>query len=89
MEKIDFYEEVRIIHDIEDSELRGKIGVVTGICEENGTVYGYSVRFSDLPHSYSFSVNEVIPTGRKFKREDFYDGTSISISKDGELLPPK
>jgi len=86
MEKIDFFDEVRIIDDIEEPELRGKSGVVMGISEENGMVYGYSVHFSDLPHSYSFSVNEVVPTGRKFKREDFYDGTSLSVSKDGEIL---
>jgi|GEM_PF-6725313 len=38
-QKIDFYEEVRIIDDIkEPPELRGKIGVVMGISEENGVV---------------------------------------------------
>jgi len=36
MEKIDFFEEVRIIDDIKEPELRGKIGVVMGISEENG-----------------------------------------------------
>jgi len=84
--KIDLYEEIRVIDDCEDPELRGKIGVVMGISEENGVVYGYSVRFADLEHSYGFSVEEVESTGRKFKHEDFYDGTSISVSKDGKLL---
>jgi len=88
-QKINVYDEVQITDDCENSELRGKIGVVMGISEEDGTVYGYSVHFAHLPHSYSFSVDEVTPTGRKFKREDFYDGTNISVSQDGKLLSSK
>jgi len=88
-EKLDFYEEVRISNDIADPSLRGKTGVIMGISEEDGIVYGYSVRLKDLKHSYGFSANEISPTGRKFKREDFYDGSNISVSQDGKLLPPK
>jgi len=87
--KIDLYEEVRIMDSAENTELQGKIGVVLGISEEDGIVQSYAVDFDDLPYVYSVSANCVIPTGRKFKREDFYDGTSISVSQDGELLPPK
>jgi len=88
-EKLDFYAEVRISDGVDDANLRGKVGVIMGISEEDGIVYGYSVRFKELKHSYGFSVDEVSPTGRKFKREDFYDGSSITVSPDGELLPPK
>jgi len=84
--KIDLFDEVKITDNCKNSELIGKIGVVIGVSEEDGIVYGYSVRSSDLPHSYSFSVYEVNPTGKRFKREEFYDGTSLSVSKDGELL---
>jgi len=88
-EKLEFYEEVRIINDIDDPSLRGKIGIIMGIIEEDDIVYGYSVRFKDMKHSYGFSVDEVSPTGRRFKREDFYDGSNIGVSQDGKLLPPR
>jgi len=88
--RIDFYDEVRVVRDIEGyPELRGKTGVVMGISEEDGILYGYGVSFDDLSHGYSFSADEVEPTGRKFKREDFYDGSSISVTADGKLLPPE
>jgi len=86
MGKIDIYEEVRIMDNAENAELRGKTGVVMGISEDEGIVQSYAVDFDDLPYVYSVSVNEVMPTGRKFKQEDFYDGASLSVSKDGELL---
>jgi len=88
-EKLEFYEEVKINNDMDDPSLRGKIGVIMGISEEDGVVYGYSVCLKDMKYSYSFSVDEVSPTGRRFKREDFYDGSNIGVSQDGKLLPPR
>ncbi|MFT8257809.1 MAG: hypothetical protein ACMZI2_00315 [Candidatus Symbiodolus clandestinus] len=33
-----------------------------------------------------FDYEEVIPTGVKFKYEDFYDGSYARVSPEGELL---
>jgi len=87
--KLDFYTEVEISQHADNAELRGKIGVIMGISEEDGIIYGYSVSFKDLPYCHAVGVDEVSPTGRTFKREDFYDGSRIAVSADGKLLPPR
>jgi len=87
--KLNFFDEVKVNQNIDDPALRGKIGIIMGVSENDGVVYGYSIGFKDLEDGYYMRADEISPTGRKFKREDFYDGSRISVSHDGKILPPK
>lgn len=72
--KISFYEEVEIIpsNNKKNQKWIGKKGGVMGISEENGIIYGYSVKIYDEEFLLSFDKNEVRPTGLQRKQEDYY-----------------
>lgn len=42
-EKVDFYQEVIIKSSYDNKKYIGKKGVVLGISEENGIIYGYAI----------------------------------------------
>ncbi|WP_375055096.1 hypothetical protein [Zobellella sp. DQSA1] len=70
--KIDFYCEIKVNDDAKNKKYNGRTGVVLGISEENGITYGYSVVLHGENHTVYFEKNDVTPTGKQFKREDFY-----------------
>ncbi|MDQ7099503.1 MULTISPECIES: Imm31 family immunity protein [unclassified Serratia (in: enterobacteria)] len=74
--KIDFYHEVTIIKSAKCPEFIGRKAIVMGISEdidEAGNVhFGYSVRVDGYEYSVCFDDGELEPTGKRFKREDFY-----------------
>ncbi|MDF7671071.1 Imm31 family immunity protein [Orbaceae bacterium ESL0721] len=73
MDRINFYAEVEILPNCEYTEFIGEKGVVMGISEEDGIIYGYAVRlYTDYENGYCFDADCLKPTGRQFKREDFY-----------------
>ncbi len=43
-----------------------------GISEEDGILYGYSIKLYDEEYLLSFDKDEVIPTGKQFTQDDFY-----------------
>jgi hypothetical protein len=45
---------------------------VMGISEEDGILYGYSIKLYDEEYLLSFDKDEVIPTGKQFTQDDFY-----------------
>ncbi|MGJ8521570.1 hypothetical protein R84981_000231 [Carnimonas sp. R-84981] len=84
-ERIDFYSEVIIKNTANNSKIRGKKGIIMAISEEAGIIYGYSVRIDGFQYSIIVNEGDVSPTGKKFRREDFFDGSSIGVTPDGEL----
>ncbi|UAN22230.1 immunity protein 31 [Enterobacter sp. JBIWA003] len=72
--KIDFYQEVEISPDCKETNKKyaGKKGEVMGISEEDGILYGYSIKLYDEEYLLSFDKDEVIPTGKQFAQDDFY-----------------
>ena len=72
--KIDFYQEVEISPDCKEKNKKyaGKKGGVMGISEENGILYGYSIKLYDEEYLLSFDKDEVIATGKQFTQDDFY-----------------
>ncbi|EYU13155.1 MULTISPECIES: Imm31 family immunity protein [Photorhabdus] len=70
--KIDFYQEVEVISSAKNKEYIGLKGVVLGISEEDGIIYGYSVILHEKECTVYFEKDDLIPTGIRFKREDFY-----------------
>lgn len=70
--KIDFYQEVEIREDAKNSQFAKCKGVVLGISEEDGIVYGYSVAIHGKENAVYFVRDDVFLTGVAFRREDFY-----------------
>lgn len=69
--KIDFYSEV-IVNNLYPGDKKGRKGVVLGISEENGILYGYSVALHGEKITFFLDKKYAIPTGKMFSREDFY-----------------
>ncbi len=72
--KIGFYQEVEISPESKEKNKKyaGKKGGVMGISEEDGILYGYSIKLYDEEYLLSFDKFEVIPTGKQLTQEDFY-----------------
>ena len=81
-----FYEVV-VIESVrpELREIVGKRAVVMGMAEEAGQ-WSYSVSLESCGVSWSVRADDIRSTGQFRRREEFYDGSSIRVSKDGELL---
>lgn len=43
-----------------------------GISEEDGILYGFSIKLYDKENLLSFDKNEVIPTGKQLTQDDFH-----------------
>ncbi|PXW43882.1 immunity protein 31 of polymorphic toxin system [Erwinia sp. AG740] len=72
--KIGFYQEVRISRNCKEENKKyiGKEGGVMGVSEEDGVLYGYSIKLYDEEYILSFDKDEVIPTGKQLTQDDFY-----------------
>ncbi len=82
--RFDFYEQVRIsTDDARTRHLNGRNGVVLGRTETtDGYSWYYTVAIDGDPEGWCFFERELEATGRQFKREDFYDGSSIVVKVD-------
>lgn len=69
---IDFYQEVEVKESTKNSKYAKCKGVVLGISEEDGIVYGYSVAIHGKENTVYFEKDDVFPTGIIYRREDFY-----------------
>lgn len=88
MRKFSFYENVLIGEDDTiPPEIRGKEGVIMGMTNGSNQNYFYSVSIGEAS-SESWILEEKHLTSLLFfsEREDFYDGTTIRVSKDGKIL---
>lgn len=70
--KIDFYQEVIVLPNSAQKQYIGQKGVVMGISEEDGIFYGYGVLIDGKKTIDFFTEDELSPTGKQFRREDFY-----------------
>ncbi|MBD8216629.1 Imm31 family immunity protein [Erwinia persicina] len=72
--KIGFYQEVEISPSCKEKNKKyaGKKGGVMGLSEEDGILYGYSIKLYDEEYLLSFDKNEVIPMGKQLTQDDFY-----------------
>lgn len=43
-----------------------------GISEEDGVIFSYSIKIYDEDFLLSFDVDEITPTGKQGKQEDYY-----------------
>lgn len=71
-EKIDFYQEVEVCSEAKSSKYRGLKGAVLGVSEEEGVIYGYVVLIHGESKAVYFDKDDLVPTGIRFSRDDFY-----------------
>ena len=71
-DNIDFYSEVEVLPATKLKQYSGMKGVVMEISEEEDILYGYAVLLQDKNPIDCFDKEDLILTGKKFKREDFY-----------------
>ncbi len=73
--RFDFYEEVRILtRDPLKLTLNGELGVVLGRTEtDDHQSWYYAIDVASQAKVWCFFETELEPTGRKFKREDYYE----------------
>lgn len=70
--KIDFYQEVEVRAGAKKSKYQGLKGAVIGISEEQNIFYGYAVLIYGESSSIYFEKDDLVPTGVRFSRDDFY-----------------
>ncbi|MGV7960491.1 Imm31 family immunity protein [Photorhabdus tasmaniensis] len=71
-DKFIFYQEVIILNVDRVIEYSHQKGVIFGIGEDEGLGKSYAVYIPNESITVSLWENEIEPTGKKFKREDFY-----------------
>lgn len=79
-----FYEEVRVASPRpENAEFAGAIGVVVGLGTEPGEPVSVGVFLASIERVVCFAEEELVATGRQFRREDFYDDSkSVRVRVD-------
>ena len=87
MPRFAFYQEVRFVRPTpETAALAGRIGVIFGIGASPGQPVNYGVCFENEDHIVCCEEHELEPTGRQFRREDFYDDSKairVRVDHDG------
>ena len=70
---LNLYQEVEILPTAPESlqAFVGKKGVIVGISEEDGILYGYGVWVHGENEIDCFDGKDLKPTGKQFNREDF------------------
>ena len=85
--KFDFYDVVEIVpgNAREYQEIVGRRGAVLGMAQdENTCTWYYAVSLESNGEVSQIPENNLIATGDKKKRSDFYDGDSIKVRVDPE-----
>jgi hypothetical protein len=54
-----FYEKVIIVRSDKFPQQVGKVGIVTGISQDDTAIYGYAVSFLDEEENYYFYPNDL------------------------------
>jgi hypothetical protein len=81
----DFFDVIRIIDDAKMEEIRGKLGHILGVSEEDGVIYGYGAWIYDFQRVYSVDSDEFELLGYKdeLAEADYGKHGSLSVSPDG------
>ena len=91
--RFDFYEIVQLCSENRrKAKLNGQMGAVLGrALSDDGLSWSYAVHVYSAGANWTFNEDELLPTGRQAKRQDFYDSSSIRAivdEKTRENIPP-
>jgi hypothetical protein len=83
--KFKFYEVVGICGNREEFKpVAGRRAAVLGMSECDDGRWIYSVSILDSGETWCIEESELVPTGALMRREDFYDGSSVSVLVDSD-----
>jgi hypothetical protein len=68
------------------THLSGRSATVLGRSRSEDGTETYALLYDDEPETWMADGGQLRSTGRRRRREDVYDGTSIRVSQKGELL---
>lgn len=78
MSRFAFYQEVRVARPApENAEHLGQVGAIIGRTAEPGEPVGYALSIPGHEQVLCCLEAELEPTGRQFRREDFYDDSKV------------
>lgn len=78
MPRFAFYQQVRLARPAPANRaLLGRVGVILGRTNAPGQPAGYGVSFEDEDQIICCEETELEATGRRFRREDYYDDTRV------------
>lgn len=93
--KFNFYEIVEIqplsgVLDLSNLDTRkfdyqtlvGKKGTIMAMVENDDNIWLYEVMITDTEDTYTIQEQDLVPTGKTARREDFYDGEVIHVKVD-------
>lgn len=82
-----FYQEVRFARpDPANAALAGRVGVIIGRTDDPDQPVGYALSVPGEEQVVCCEHHELEPTGRQFRREDFYDDSKsirVRVDRDG------
>jgi hypothetical protein len=85
--RFDWYEKVRVATaDLAKAAIDGKLGAVCGKAQGDDGRWSYGVFVYDEQVVWSCGEDELAPTGQFDRRESFYTGESVRVSRHGEPL---
>lgn len=85
--RFDWYEQMPVATaDPAKAAIDGQLGAILGKAQGEDGRWSYGVFVYNQRLVWSCSENELAPTGEFDKRESFYSGESIRVSRHGELL---
>ncbi len=82
--KFRFYEVVKVIKKSRHKKFVGLEGTILGMAANRDRQWYYAVAFNEIKALWCFSETEISSPGKMNRREDFYDGTRISVAVDNE-----
>lgn len=87
MKRFAFYQEVRLARPAPGNRVHaGRLGVIVGLGDEPGQPVVYGLILDGEDQLVSCGEAELEPTGRQFRREDFYDDSRrirVRVDRDG------
>ena len=87
MNRFDFYERVRVASsDPAKEAIDGQLGAVLGRAQSDDGCWFYGVFVYEVEVVWYCSEGELVPTGEFDRRESFYSGDSIRVSRRGRVL---
>ena len=85
--KYKFYEKVLVTsNEATLQDISGETGAVLGISQSSGGEWGYAVHIYRDKEVWDIMEEHLEPTGEMDCRETFYDGASMRVSNNGDVL---
>jgi hypothetical protein len=85
--RFDWYERVRVASaDPAKAAISGQLGAVVGKAQDEDGRWSYGVFVYERRRVWSCREDELVSAGEFDRRESFFGGESIRVSRRGELL---